>query len=290
MQAVAQPARRSRPRPAGVANGEQPPVIGVSLAWLSTMANAWIRRRVRRPASRGQTAHARRWRERLATSARSATPDAAQAVNGHWVIPALFGDGPGCFTTPFQLVHVKPVGELGKSITRDTKVKVAPVDAKGVAREELAVEATAGELCLRKTRELVYSYIGQGPVPGVTNEKKETYVDSAARALAAAADAYAVATDFVSPTWGDLLRHHRRAHADGRGAVHAFWQPPDFDYSEDVGAFLRVQVLLGRLCGCCCARSTSQYRTRAGRRRARCSRSGRTSTFGSTSGTRTSTL
>ena len=43
-----------------------------------------------------------------------------------------------------------------------------------LAREELAI-------CLRKTRELVYSYIGQGPVKGVTNERKETYVDYAAR-------------------------------------------------------------------------------------------------------------
>ena len=135
--------RRVAPDPPvwpSVANGEQPPVMGVSLAWLlddgertgfagacAAAGVAWTEPRT-----------AAEWRERLATSARlSATPDAAQAVNGHWVIPALFGDGPGCFTTPFQLVHVKPVGELGKSITRDTKVKVAPVDAKGVAREEL---------------------------------------------------------------------------------------------------------------------------------------------------------
>ena len=218
--------------------------MGVSLAWLldegertgfagacAAAGVAWTEPRT-----------AAEWRERLATSARlSATPDAAQAVNGHWVIPALFGDGPGCFTTPFQLVHVKPVGELGKSITRDTKVKVAPVDAKGVAREELAVEATAGELCLRKTRELVYSYIGQGPVKGVTNERKETYVDYAARALAPAADANAIATDFVSHTWGDSFCDTVDALTPtDEELFHAFWQPPDFDYlPEDVGAFLR---------------------------------------------------
>ena len=68
-----------------------------------------------------------------------------------------------------------------------TAINVARRSRAGVARPELSLLITAGEVCLRKTRELVYNYIGQGTwCPGVTNARQESYVDYARRSLQAA--------------------------------------------------------------------------------------------------------
>ncbi len=61
------------------------------------------------------------------------------------------------------------VGNTGKAIAisdwtgvldRGTWILAAPIDCGGISRPELAVAATAGELCLLKTRDLVYDLIG----------------------------------------------------------------------------------------------------------------------------------
>ena len=66
--------------------------------------------------------------------------------------------------------------------------------------------SSCSQVVLRKTRELVYEYIGQGAnADGVTNAEQETYVEFASRELKdkISPDSCGVATDFVSQTWSD---------------------------------------------------------------------------------------
>ena len=88
---------------------------------------------------------------------------------------------------------------------RNTLVRVVPKDANGLIRPDLAMNSTCSQVVLRKTRELVYNYIGQGPVEGVTSAKQETYVEFASREMEnkLSPNSFGVATDFVSQTWGD---------------------------------------------------------------------------------------
>ena len=185
-----------------------PPVLGVSLDWLlntdpkrgfagacAAAGVAWTE-----PRSDAE------WRERLESSARlSISADPNQAAAGHVIRPELFSDKGG-YTTPFELVKVKVISELpAKKINRLTKVSVAPCDASGTLRPELAIETTCGECVLRKTRELVYNFIGQGRVQGVTNAKAETFWDYAQREQTLPSGAGGPATDFVSHSWGDYF-------------------------------------------------------------------------------------
>jgi hypothetical protein len=53
-----------------------------------------------------------------------------------------------------------PLSTWTGDLNRGTWILAAPIDCDGIARAELAVAATAGELCLLKTRDLVYNLIG----------------------------------------------------------------------------------------------------------------------------------
>ena len=99
------------------------------------------------------------WKERLQSSAMlSLTNKADEVRNGHFHVPSLFGqagfDGAFKLTRAMITCTVEVNGAFGeldrlRKITRDTRLRAAPVDVNGVTREDLAVEATAGELCLQ---------------------------------------------------------------------------------------------------------------------------------------------
>ena len=130
------------------------------------------------------------WRRRLSSGCYiSATGTETAVADGHFFLPSLFlsshaisaaeNDARG-FLGSFKLVHAqalcvlpegKPAstGHAGKAIAlsdwtgvldRGTWILAAPIDCVGISRPELAVAATAGELCLLKTRDLVYNLIG----------------------------------------------------------------------------------------------------------------------------------
>ena len=98
---------------------------------------------------------------------------------GHFYIPQLFDDRHG-YPRPFKLVRARILGRWKGRASRDTPVLAAPVDADGVVRTELAVDTTLGDVCLRKTRELVYNYIGDMRNHSVTDATRE---NTAARRL-----------------------------------------------------------------------------------------------------------
>ena len=217
---------------------------GVSIAWLlddKGFAGACAAAGVgwKEPATQAE------WIERLSNSARiSACKNEAEAANGHFFIGPLF-EGEKGFSAPFQLAKVQvltvvpegcALGAYKGKIDRSTKLRVAPLDATGTARPELAVEATAGACVLRRTRELVYNYIGQGPVPGVTSEKAETYVDFAARELSPSSDAFSAATDFVSHEWSAYFCDTIDALVPpDEELFHAFFEPPQFEKGSLLG-------------------------------------------------------
>jgi hypothetical protein len=120
-----------------------------------------------------------------------------------------------------------PVCEWHGAVDRGTWVLAAPIDCSGVVRRELAVAATAGELCLLKTRDLVYNLIGDkwntgesSPrsklclrhcnihlrCTGLTTNSKLTYIETVKQQNAAAASLYVgPAQAFLSHTWGDCF-------------------------------------------------------------------------------------
>jgi hypothetical protein len=133
------------------------------------------------------------WRRRLRSGCHiSATCSPAAACDGHFFLPDLFhvthsgsatvaeGSAALGFPGSFKLVRAEalsvlidgkpasaavagkrvPVCEWRGAVDRSTWVLAAPIDCNGVVRPELAVAATAGELCLLKTRDLVYNLIG----------------------------------------------------------------------------------------------------------------------------------
>ena len=213
------------------------PVLGVSIAWLlddegfagacKAAGVAW-----REPATQVE------WRERLADSARiSVSPNEDEATNGHFVVAEIFGGETG-FKTRFELVKAQVLAVLPEGcaldaykgkIDRCTKLRVAPLDATGKVRPELAVEATAAACVLRRTRELVYNYIGQGPVTGVTSKQAETFMSFASRELTLASDATSAATDFVSHSWDACFCDTVDALVPpDEELFHAFFEPPRF--------------------------------------------------------------
>jgi hypothetical protein len=133
------------------------------------------------------------WSCRLLSSCHiSATSSPAAVADGHFFLPELFhsshtgsttvlaGTAALGFPGSFKLVRAKslrvliegkpasitdiaksaPLSEWNGEINRGTWILAAPIDCNGVARPELAVAVTAGELCLLKTRDLVYNLIG----------------------------------------------------------------------------------------------------------------------------------
>ena len=92
-----------------------------------------------------------------------------------------------------------PLRSYRGEIDRSTIVRTAPVDSQGNEKLDLAVDTTAGVVCLRKTSELVYEYI-----KSATEEQKETYVVHSARTMNdLPPSSLGAPTEFASHTWGD---------------------------------------------------------------------------------------
>ena len=135
-------------------------------------------------------------------------------------------------------------GHAGKAIAlsdwtgvldRGTWILAAPIDCGGISRPELAVAATAGELCLLKTRDLVYNLIGdkrntgassadRPPCvvlflllssvtfagltfshAGLTSNSKLAFLDTVKQHDPADAADIGPAEAFLSHTWGDCF-------------------------------------------------------------------------------------
>ena len=131
------------------------------------------------------------WRARLSDFSYlslSNQPDCSAA--GHHFIPDLFSDHlddddptEPKYQGSFKLAKAQLLINLDdmKHIQRDTIIRAAPLDNIGQVRSEFAVNVTAGELVLFKTRDIVYNYIGTPWNDGVCKERQETYLDYAKR-------------------------------------------------------------------------------------------------------------
>ena len=149
------------------------------------------------------------WRARLrdfSYLSLSNQPDCSAA--GHHFVPALFSDHLDDPTGQkyqgnFKLAKAQLLVRLDdlKHIHRDTIVRAAPLDNSGQVRPEFAVNATAGELVLFKTRDLVYNYIGTPWNAGVCTDRKETYLDYAKR-KGEMINGIQPADWFLSHSWG----------------------------------------------------------------------------------------
>ena len=133
----------------------------------------------------------RSWRTRLKKgSFLSITKDdSCSPQDGHFYAPELFGDGK--FSGSFKLAKAQVIGvpqqdaqgsywsldEFRGTITRDLVVMAAPLDSNGVVASR-CVQVAAGALVLLKTRDLVYSYIGNIYSPGVCSARKVDDVPS----------------------------------------------------------------------------------------------------------------
>ena len=213
MEASGHQAGGSLPTPSDRRTPEAPE--GVSLSFLlGPFADATARHGVDWTLPRRSS----EWRRRLSSAdgPRLSATSLPGAQGGHTFLPALFAPGPAGYGGPFELVRVRVVGVLmrrgaepvalgawRRHIGRDTLLLAAPLDAAGVVRQELAVEATAGDLCLRKTRELVYNYIGDGRTQGVTSLSKATYMQWAKREASGggAKRLFGPADAFLSHSW-----------------------------------------------------------------------------------------
>jgi hypothetical protein len=177
------------------------------------------------------------WRERLSRAEDggprlSATTIEGLEADGHHHMPALFG---GDATTqqhpgPFQLVSADVTDVIQAdgtqvplhlwwkqwrhAVDRTTVVRAVPMRRDGSPCDECAVQVTLGQLCLRRTRDLVYNYIGDLRSPGVTNDRRETYIEYAQRTCCPTAEDsdgsadeadfedFGPAHAFLSHSWG----------------------------------------------------------------------------------------
>ena len=131
---------------------------------------------------------------------------------GHHFIPDLFCDSLNDPTEQkyrgsFKLAKAQVLINLNdiNNLTRDTILSAAPLDNTGKVRPEFAVNVTAGELVLFKTRDLVYNYIGTPWNEGVCKEEQETYLDYAKRKDETKTDidiGIQKANWFLSHSWG----------------------------------------------------------------------------------------
>jgi hypothetical protein len=153
------------------------------------------------------------WRTRLTNFSYlslSNQPNCSSA--GHHFIPDLFCDSLNDPTEQkylgsFKLAKAQVLINLNdiNNLTRDTILSAAPLDNTGKVCPEFAVNVTAGELVLFKTRDLVYNYIGTPWNEGVCKEEQETYLDYAKRKDETKTDidiGIQKATWFLSHSWG----------------------------------------------------------------------------------------
>jgi hypothetical protein len=154
-------------------------------------------------------------------------------------MPSLFGTSANThYPGPFELVRAQvtdivcadsshlPIDrwwrKCNSTVDRNTRVRAVPLRRDGSPCEEYAVQTTLGELCLRRTRELVYNHIGDYRCPGVTNERRETYIEYSRRLASCQAgnsrgrqfrkaarhddfEDFGPADAFLSHSWGDAF-------------------------------------------------------------------------------------